>query len=191
MLLRAALTTGLLFALGGVLSAAPVTYPVSGTFSDGATFSGAITIDNVTGALVSFHVVTQFNAADGLGNTYDFATGTGSFFYPISPSPVSGTYFAISFADAQGNLLGLVLSGSPTTFAGGPVFASVPLQGGVSVLSLEENFTSFARRSVTSGVLVPPAPVPALSATGIFVAIVLLAVLGCYKISRFAAERFL
>lgn len=94
MLIRAALRSGLFFAVG-VLSAAPVAYSISGTFSDGATISGAITFDNATGTLVSFHVVTQHNAGDGPGSTYDSATGTGSVQYPLSPPPVSGTYFAI------------------------------------------------------------------------------------------------
>ena len=193
MLIRAAFTSGLIFALGVVLSAAPVTYPVSGTFSDGATFSGTITFDNATGKVVSFHVVSQFNAANGLGTIYDSATGTDVIFYPISPPPVSGTYFNIVLVDASSNLLGFTVSGSPSTFAGGAIFPSVPLQGGDSVLSLEESFTSFNRRAVSTGMflgpLSAPAPVPALSPVGISLASVLLAALGCYKSSWFALRR--
>lgn len=183
--MRAVLRSGLLFAVVGLLSAAPVIYAVSGTFTDGATFSGTITFDDATGTVVSFHVVTQFNTANGLGTTYDSSTGTSTIFYPISPPPVSGTYFNIVLADASTNILGFTVSGSPSTFAGGPIFPSVPVQGGASVLSLEESFTSFNRRGVSTGMLSgppsAPAPVPALSPIGILVAASLLAALGCYQ----------
>jgi hypothetical protein len=190
MLLRAALTSGLLFAIAEVLSAAPVTYSVSGTFTDGATISGSITFDNATGMLVSFDVVTQYNAGDGLGTTYDSATGTGSVQFPTNPPPVSGTYFAILLFDAsQKNVLNLILSGPPSGFIGGPVVPSVPVQVGGSLLSAELSDNSFTRRTVSpAGIFLtpPPTTVPALSSSGILVATVLLAALGCFKTSRFA-----
>lgn len=183
----AALISGLLFA-GGVLSAAPVTYSVGGTFTDGATISGTITIDRATATLTGFHVVTQFNAGDGLGTTYDSSTGTGSVQYPISPPAVSGTYFAILLLDAsQNNALNLILSGAPAAFNGGPVVPSVPVQVGGSLLSLEESLTSFIRRDVSPSAISlspPPAPVPAMSPLWILVAIMLLGALGSYYTSQ-------
>jgi hypothetical protein len=183
--MRAVLRCGLIFVVAGMLSAAPVTYQVSGTFTDGKTFSGTITFDNASGTVVSFHVVSQFNAANGLGTTYDSATGTSTIFFPISPPPVSGTFFNIILVDTSTNILGFTVSGSPSAFGGGPIFQSVPLQGGDSVLSLEESFTSFNSRGLSTGMFSgpPSAPVgaPALSPIGILVAAGLLVALGCYK----------
>ena len=167
MLTRAALGCGLLLAIAGVLSAAPVTYSISGTFNDGAAVSGTITLDNATGTLANFHVMTQSDSGNGLGTTYDSATGTGSVQFPTSPPPTSGTYFAILLFDAsQNNALNLILAGSPTAFTGSAIVPSVPVQVGGSLLSLEENLTSFVRRDVSaSGIVLtpPPAPAPALS----------------------------
>ena len=183
---RIALATGLLLAASGVLSAAPVIYAVSGTFTDGATVSGSITLDNVSGTVVSFHLVTQFNAGDGLGTTYDSSTGTATVQFPLSPPPVTGTYFAILFTDAgANNVLNLILAGPPSNFGGGPVVPSVPLQQvNGSLLSEELSLISFVpRRESAAGILLsgPPstaAPVPAMTLPWVLVAFILLAALG-------------
>jgi hypothetical protein len=199
MLTRIALATGLLVATCGALSAGPLVFAVTGTFADGATVSGSITFDNVSGTVVSFHVVTQFNAGDGLGTTYDSATGTATVQFPIAPPPVTGTYFAILFTDASANnALNLILAGSPSNFGGGAVVPSVPLQQvNGSLLSEEISLISFIpRRESAAGILLsgPPstaAPVPALTLPWVSVAFVLLAGLGAKSLggSRFDSAR--
>ena len=136
--------------------------------------------------MVSFHLVTQFNAGDGLGTAYDSSTGTATVQFPLSPPPVTGTYFAILFTDAgANNVLNLILAGPPSNFGGGPVVPSVPLQQvNGSLLSEELSLISFVpRRESAAGILLsgPPstaAPVPAMTLPWVSVAFILLAALG-------------
>jgi hypothetical protein len=199
MITRIALATGLLLAACGALSAGPLVFTVSGTFADGATVSGSITFDNISSTVVSFHLVTQFNAVDGLGTTYDSSTGAATVQFPLSPPPITGTYFAILFTDAgENNALNLILAGSPSNFGGGSVVPSVPLQQvNGSLLSEEISFVSFIpRRESAAGIFLsgPPstaAPVPAMTLPWALVAFVLLTALGGSTLcgSRFGSGR--
>jgi hypothetical protein len=125
---RTALAIVVLLTAGSVLSAAPVTIGIAGTFQDGGSLSGQITFDNVTNTVLSFNVTTAVNGV--FGSTYALpGADTGS----ILLGPYTPTAFVIHLQHPPGGTaLTLILPGSPSTFAGGPILTTVTGSGGAT-----------------------------------------------------------
>ena len=178
---RTALAIVVLLTAGSVLFAAPVNIGIAGTFQDGGSLSGQITFDNVTNTVLSFNVTTAVNGV--FGSTYALpGADTGS----ILLGPYTPTAFVIHLQHPPGGTaLTLILPGSPSTFAGGPILTTVTGSGGATSQE-SAPYPPFPIRLLATGTatIIPAQNIPMVSSGGLFVLTLLLGFTGVFMLRR-------